>query len=72
MSAGLASTSAAKSNEKLINQKYATLSSSWMPFKSFKKSTYLLKCSNLSTTYGSVASLDKLEVVEAGDIADNE
>ena len=32
MSVGLAWTSAAKSNEKLDNQKYATLFLSWMPF----------------------------------------
>ena len=32
MSEGLAWKSAAKSNEKLVNQKYATLFLSWMPF----------------------------------------
>ena len=34
MSLGLAWKSAAKSNEKLLNQKYATLFLSWMPFSS--------------------------------------
>ena len=33
MSVGLAWKSVAKSNEKLVNQKYATLFLSWMPFK---------------------------------------
>ena len=32
MSVGLAWKSAGKSNEKLVNQKYATLFLSWMPF----------------------------------------
>ena len=32
MSMGLAWKSAAKSNEKIVNQKYATLFLSWMPF----------------------------------------
>ena len=32
MSVGLAWKSAAKSNEKLVNEKYATLFLSWMPF----------------------------------------
>ena len=37
MSVGLAWKSAAKSNEKLVNQKYAPLFLSWMPFNSFGK-----------------------------------
>ena len=36
MAVGLAWKSAAKSNEKLVNQKYATLFLSWMPFRKTK------------------------------------
>ena len=39
MSVGLAWKSAAKINEKLVNQKYATLFLSWMPFNYSLKNT---------------------------------
>ena len=41
MSVALAWKSAAKSNEKLVNQKYATLFLSWMPF--LVENTYFYK-----------------------------
>jgi hypothetical protein len=37
MSVRLALQSAAKSNEKLVNQKYATIFLSWLPFKNASK-----------------------------------
>ena len=43
MSVGLVWKSAAKSNEKLVNQKYATLFISWMPFRQFDELRVLWK-----------------------------
>ena len=41
MSVELVKKSAAKSNEKLVNQKYATLFLSWMPFKKYNDISFV-------------------------------
>jgi hypothetical protein len=49
MSVGLAQKLAAKSNEELVNQKYATLFLFWMPFSSFRNTYLVSKLKKLAT-----------------------
>ena len=52
MSLGSAWKSAAKSNEKLVNQKYATLFLSWMPFSTWSGSEFYVYQSDFWTKLG--------------------
>ena len=51
MSVGLALKSAVKSNEKLVNQKYATLKLSWKPYMIYNKYEYLIEKSFINILF---------------------
>ena len=56
MSVGLALKSAVKSNEKLVNQKYATLKLSWKPYMIYNKYEYLIEKSFINILFGEFCS----------------